>query len=148
MDPDKYNYNYLVLLHFLVKPDDIPFLGWTLKWTLKAVPDIPYHFIFFSNFLVSIWLFLDRLPYLEMDPGPCKCSSISSPTMGTIPQIFLIFWVFCSYFWIDYHVGHWTLNPENVTHHHHHHPPIFPYFLAIFWLFLNRLPYLDLDPGP
>ena len=60
----------------------------------------------------------------------------------------MIFWVFCGYFWIDYHIRYWTLDPENVTHHHHHHPPIFSDFLAIFWLFLNRLPYLDLDPGP
>ena len=112
------------------------------------MPDIPYYFICFSDFLVSIWLCFDRLPYLEMDPGPCKHSSTSSPTMSTIPQFFLMFWVFCGYFWIDYHIRYWTLDPENVTHHHHHHPPIFSDFLAIFWLFLDRLLYLDLDPGP
>ena len=140
----------IILFFFTFWLNQMIFPFWDGPWSGPWRQCLTFHTIsyFFLFFFVSIWLFFDRLPYLEMDPGPCKCFSTSSPTMGTIPQFFLIFWVFCSYFWIDYHIGHWTLNSENVTNHHHHHPPIFSDFLAIFWLFLDRLLYLDLDPGP
>ena len=67
-------------------------------------PDIPYAiYIFFR--LVIIWLFLDRLPYLELEKA--------LPTIiTTIPQFFLIFWLFSSYFWIDYHVWKSTTNQK------------------------------------
>ena len=43
-----------------------------------VVPDIPYTIHIFFR-LAIIWLFLDRLPYLELDPGPWKHYPPSSP---------------------------------------------------------------------
>ena len=107
--------------------------GWTLKWTLKVVPDIPYSIsvFFFSGVFLLFWLFvhqeqrsfligcclghwtqylniilkkLGRLSYLEVHPRPWKCYTTSSLTMSPIPQCSLIFLLFYDHFWRYYHI--------------------------------------------
>ena len=116
-------------------------------WTPKTTRHHNHYPPIFPDFSVIFWPLLDRLPYLEIDPGPWKQPSI----ITTILQFFLIFRLFSCSFWIDYHIWKCALDPEiNLISS----PPspifswFFGYFIAIFPLNKRTFAYLEIHPRP
>ena len=110
---------------------------WIRPWRWCLTSYILFNFSNFLAYFVIIWLFLDRLPYLEIDPRPWKCYPTSSPTMSTMLKISVNFLPFSSSFlnrspYLEIDPGPWKCYPTS--------SPISPNF---FWFFCYFISYFS-----
>ena len=143
----------IILFFFTSWSNQVKFHFLDGRWSKVPASHTP--FIFFSDVLVIIWLFLDRLPHLELGPGPWKQYPPSSPP----PILFSFFsyflavkfctifpvsakipfslWLFFSVFWIwSRAVGHfiWSINLLWLS---------WWYFIAGYWHWSHSICCLD-----
>jgi len=173
MKHDRWNHLFLVFIHFLVKLDEISFLGHmqrTLTWTLKAVPQqywLPFSFcfVFFSFHILLLFFIWHSLTFhiwkCTLDPENSSPKHHHQQWAPSPTLFFLIFPIFYCYFSFGtaslsiFGNVHWTLKtaPPNIITNSEHHPPpffswFFPYFIAIFHLAQPQFPYLEIHTGP
>ena len=143
MDPDRYNHPYLVFLHFLVKPDEVSFLGYmqrTLTWTLKAVPHCVYTVytipIFFWLFVIFLPFFHQKHPiflFWTSTLDPDNSTQQYWPSSPFFSDFFHILWLFFIWKHKSFHIWKYTLDPESrIPQYHYQQSAPFPYFFPDF----------------